>query len=150
MLMRATVTLLLLGVAPLSAQQDYMARARPLLGCWAMSVGTYTPAQGRDSTWVHPPRIMKVDTTPGQGMMDNETFGWLVAGAVPPIERHWRGAVGLGNQDSIVLFWTRGLGALQASVKVAADTAQGWITLIRDTGDGSPMARLVMTRTRCP
>jgi len=93
---------------------------------------------------------MKVDTTPGQGMMDNDSFGWLIASATPPIERHWRGAVGLGEPDSLALFWTRGLGALQASVKVAADTAEGWITLIRDTGYDSPMARLTMTRTRCP
>ncbi|MBL0178959.1 MAG: hypothetical protein IPP98_07535 [Gemmatimonadetes bacterium] len=122
MLQRTAVTLLVLGVAPLTAQQDYMARARPMLGCWSIAVGAYAPKlteRGRDTAAVYPPRVMKVDTTAGQGLEATDGLGWLIAGVTPPIEQRWRGAVMLGRVDSVEINWFRTSGVLTAVVKPA-------------------------------
>lgn len=153
MLIRAAVTLLLLGVAPLSAQQDYMARARPMLGCWNLAVGTWSPRlteRGRDSALVYPPRFMKVDTTAGQGLEGADALGWLIAPVIPPIERRWRGGVMLGRADSVEINWFRTTGVLTAVVRPARDTVRGRLIHMPFDGDAYPSAPFTMVRMGCP
>ncbi|MBK7596326.1 MAG: hypothetical protein IPJ11_14065 [Gemmatimonadetes bacterium] len=153
MLQRTAVTLLVLGVAPLTAQQDYMARARPMLGCWSIAVGAYAPKlteRGRDTAAVYPPRVMKVDTTAGQGLEATDGLGWLIAGVTPPIEQRWRGAVMLGRVDSVEINWFRTSGVLTAVVKPARDTVRGRLIHMPFGGDAYPSAPITMIRTRCP
>jgi hypothetical protein len=152
-LRRAIVTLLLVGVAPLAAQQDYMARARPMLGCWTIAVGAYAPKlteRGRDTVWVYPPRTMRIDTTAGKGLAESDSLGWLIASVVPPIEPRWRGALILGRADSIEINWFRTTGVLTAVVKPARDTVSGRLIHMPFDGEFYPSAPITMVRTRCP
>ena len=153
MLPRTIVTLLLVGVFPLAAQQDYMSRARPMLGCWNIAVGAYAPKlkeRGRDTMMVYPPRTMRIDTTAGQGLAETDSLGWLIASVVPPIERHWRGALILGRADSVEINWFRNTAMLMAVVKPARDTVHGRLLHMPFDGEFYPSAPIMMIRTRCP
>lgn len=140
------------GVTPLAAQADTMARARPMLGCWTVSIGQYSPRpaeRGADTANLHPPREIQIDTTPGQGLFEHETRGWLVHPAVAVSPGSWRGLLTLGLADSLDLSWLGGTVSLDVRVRVSHDTARGTISRWYDNGGAFPKAPITLVRITC-
>lgn len=146
------LVLVLAGGAPLVAQSDSMARARPVVGCWAVSVGKYAPKPaetGSDTADLYPARKIQIDTTAGQGLFEHYTRGWLVHAAYPMSPTLWRGSLTLGPSDSLDISWPGGTTSLDARVKLSHDTARGTITRWYDYGGPMPVAPVTLVRSSC-